>query len=118
MQAYSLNVTVVPKGSLRWLTVSPSNSSIDPNNVSTLNAYDGRTKANAVIVPADTSNNDRAINVFAKDATDVVLDINGYYVPQSSANLVGVLPGAAVPGSRYKRRGPRKRSRRSLHGSK
>ncbi len=41
VQAYSLNVTVVPKGSLRWLTVSPSNSSVDPNFVSTLNAYDG-----------------------------------------------------------------------------
>ncbi len=92
VQAYALNVTVVPKGSLRWLTVSPSNSSIDPNAVSNLNAYDGRTKANAVIVPADTSNSDRAISVFAKDATDVIIDINGYYVPQSNANSLAFYP--------------------------
>jgi hypothetical protein len=86
VQAYSLNVTAVPKRGLRWLTVSPSNSSVDPNFVSTLNAYDGRTKANAAIVPADTSSDNRAISVFAKDDTDVLIDINGYYVPQSSSS--------------------------------
>ena len=92
VQAYSLNVTVVPKGTLRWLTVSPSNSSIDPDKVSTLNAYDGRTKANAVIVPADTSDNNRAISVFAKDATDVLIDISGYYVPQSTPSSLAFYP--------------------------
>jgi len=93
VQAYSLNVTAVPKGpSLRWITVSPSNSSVDPNGVSTLNAYDGRTKANAVIVPADTGDNNRAISVFAKDATDVIVDINGYYVPQSTPSSLAYYP--------------------------
>jgi hypothetical protein len=92
VQAYSLNVTVVPKGSLRWLTVSPSNSSVDPNGVSTLNAYDGRTKANAVIVPANTSDNNRAISVFAKDGTDVIIDINGYYVPESTPSSLAFYP--------------------------
>jgi len=93
VQAYSLNVTVVPKGGgLRWLTVSPSNSNIDPDNVSTLNAYDGRTKANAVIVPADTSDNNRSISVFAKDNTDVIIDINGYYVPESTPSSLAFYP--------------------------
>lgn len=92
VQAYSLNVTVVPKGTLRWLTVSPSNSSIDPDKVSTLNAYDGRTKANAVIVPADTSDNNRAISVFAKDNTDVIIDINGYYVPEATPSSLAFYP--------------------------
>ncbi|MFL6447230.1 MAG: choice-of-anchor D domain-containing protein [Bryobacteraceae bacterium] len=88
VQAYSLNVTVVPKRTLRWLTVSPSNSSVDTNNVSTLNSYDGRTKANAAIVPADTSDNNRAISIFAKDDTDVIVDINGYYVPEATASAL------------------------------
>ncbi|MFL6416039.1 MAG: hypothetical protein ACJ74Y_10280 [Bryobacteraceae bacterium] len=93
VQAYSLNVTAVPRGpSLRWLTVSPSNSSVDPNGVSTLNAYDGRTKANAVIVPADTGDNNRAVSVFAKDATDVIIDINGYYVPESTPSSLAYYP--------------------------
>lgn len=93
VQAYSLNVTAVPHGGgLRWLTVSPSNSSIDPDNISTLNAYDGRTKANAVVVPADTSNTNRAINVYAKDNTDVIVDINGYYVPESTASSLAYYP--------------------------
>jgi len=93
VQAYSLNVTAVPRGGgLRWLTVSPSNSSVDPNGVSTLNAYDGRTKANAVIVPADTSDANRAINVFAKDNTDAIIDINGYYVPQSTPSSLAFYP--------------------------
>jgi hypothetical protein len=87
VQAYSLNVTVVPRRTLSWLTVSPSNSSVDPRSVSTLNSYDGRTKANAAIVPADTTDNNRAISVFGTDDTDVIVDINGYYVPGTSSSL-------------------------------
>ncbi len=92
VQAYSLNVTVVPKRTLSWLTVAPSNSTIDPRGVSTLNSYDGRTKANAVIVPADTSDNNRAISVFGTDDTDVIIDINGYYVPESTSSSLAFYP--------------------------
>lgn len=81
VQAYSLNVTVVPKGSLSYITVWPS-SSTRPE-VSTLNSYDGRTKANAIIVPANTGDDNRGISVFGTGDTELIIDINGYYVPES-----------------------------------
>ncbi len=75
--AYSLNVTVVPGGQLDYLTVWPTGQKMP--NASLLNSLDGRTKANAAIVPAGTSG---SISIFAnaKTATNVVLDINGYFV--------------------------------------
>lgn len=80
--AYSLNVTVVPKGPLSYLTLWPTGSARPL--VSTLNSFDGRVKANAAIVPAGTNG---AISVFVTDATDVILDINGYFVPATAANV-------------------------------
>ena len=80
--AYSLNVTVVPHGPLGYLAEWPTGQSQPV--VSTLNSLDGRIKANAAIVPAGTNG---AISVYATDATDVVLDINGYFVAPGSATL-------------------------------
>jgi len=91
VQAYSLNVTVVPRGALQWLTVWPTSPG-DPPFVSTLNSSDGRTKANAVIVPADTRDNNRSISVYAKDNTDVIIDINGYYVPEATPSSLAYYP--------------------------
>jgi uncharacterized repeat protein (TIGR03803 family) len=71
--AYALNVTVVPHGSLGYLTIWPAGRS--QPTVSTMNS-DGRVKANAAIVPAGAS---AAVSVFATDTTDVILDINGYF---------------------------------------
>jgi Putative Ig domain len=80
--AYSLNVTVVPRPTLGYLTVWPTGQ---PRPVlSTLNSPDGRVKANAAIVPAGDN---QAISVYATDATDVVLDIDGYFAPASSSTL-------------------------------
>ena len=78
--AYSLNVTVVPNGQLNYLTVWPTGQPIP--TVSLLNSIDGRTKANAAIVPAGTSG---SISVFAYTpaSTNVILDINGYFVSSS-----------------------------------
>ncbi len=73
--AYSLNVTVVPPGPLGFLTIWPTGETIP--NVSTLNAYNGQVVANAAIVPAGTNG---YVNVFVSHPTDVILDINGYYV--------------------------------------
>jgi uncharacterized repeat protein (TIGR01451 family) len=78
--SYSLNVTVVPQVPLSFLTVWPSGQA--KPTVSTLNSLDGRIKANAAIVPAGTNG---AISVFASDTTNVVIDINGYFVPVSVA---------------------------------
>ena len=80
--AYSLNVTVVPQGPLGYLTVWPAGRS--QPNVSTLNSMDGRVKANAAIIPAGAS---QAISVYASDTTDVVIDIDGYFTPNSGSTL-------------------------------
>ncbi len=72
--AYLFNVTVVPHGSLGYLTVWPEGQ-IQPA-VSTLNSIDGSVVANAAIVMAGTGG---ALNFFATDTTDLVVDINGYF---------------------------------------
>lgn len=97
VQAYSLNVTVVPPGPLTFVTVFPGRTSLP--NVSTLNSYDGRTKANAAIVPANTGDSNREISIYASDPTHVVVDINGYYVPEAdpAANNNGQTPLAYYP---------------------
>jgi len=74
--AYSLNVTVVPDGSLPYLTAWPTGS--PQPFVSTLNSGDGTVVANAAIVPAGANG---AISVYAAGQTDVILDINGYFAP-------------------------------------
>lgn len=77
--AYSLNVTVVPRGSLGYLTIWPTG---EPQPlVSTMNSYDGRVKANAAIVPSGASG---GVDVFVTDTSDVILDIDGYFAPVSS----------------------------------
>ncbi len=63
--AYSLNVTVVPQGSLGYLTVWPTGE--NQPVVSTMNSYDGRVKANAAIVPAGT---DGAVSFFVTNTSD------------------------------------------------
>src|SRR5664280_1636557 len=80
--AYSLNVTVVPPGPMWFLTIWPAGQ--PQPTVSTLNSYDGRVKANAAIVDAGTNG---AISVYVSSTTDVVLDINGYFVPATDSAL-------------------------------
>jgi hypothetical protein len=97
--AYSLNVTVVPNGSLGWLTVWPSGQT--QPRVSTLNSADGRIKANAAIVPAGAGG---AVSVYVTDATNVILDIDGYFVPAASnatALAFYPLPPCRVADTRY-----------------
>jgi hypothetical protein len=72
--AYSLNLTVVPHGTLGYVSMWPTGQSQPV--VSTLNSIDGRIKSNAAIVPAGTGG---AVSVYATNATDVILDINGYF---------------------------------------
>ena len=80
--AYSLNVTVVPSGALSFLTLWPTGQ--PQPFVSTLNSFDGRIKANAAIVPAGASGQ---VSVYVTDATDVILDINGYFAPAFADNM-------------------------------
>jgi hypothetical protein len=85
--AYSLNLTVVPLGPLGFLSVWPSGQS--QPSVSTLNSSDGRIKANAAIVPAGANG---AITVFASDPTQVIVDINGYFVGDPTNQLLAFYP--------------------------
>ncbi len=81
-QAYSLNYTAVPNGSLGYLTTWPAGQT--QPMVSTLNAPTGAVTANAAIVTAG-SNGD--ISVFASNTTDLVIDINGYFAPPGTGGL-------------------------------
>ena len=81
-QAYSLNFTAVPSGSLGYLTAWPSG--LTQPYVSSLNDPTGTTAANAVILPAGTSG---SFNVFTTDETDLVIDANGYFAAPASGGL-------------------------------
>ena len=85
--AYSMNVAVVPRGTLGLLTLWPSGQ---PQPLAaTLNSIDGRVKSNATIVPAGANG---AISVFAIDTTDVILDINGYFVAGNNPKAFAFYP--------------------------
>jgi uncharacterized repeat protein (TIGR01451 family) len=81
-QAFAFNATVVPSGSLGFLTLWPTG--VAQPVVSTLNALDGQITANMAIVPAGTAG---AINAFVTDDTHLVLDITGYFAPPASGGL-------------------------------
>jgi len=84
--AYSLNVTVVPSAALNYLTVWPAGQT--QPYVSTLNS-DGRVKANAAIVPAGAND---GVSVYVTDATHLILDIDGYFVPAGTASALAFYP--------------------------
>jgi hypothetical protein len=87
--AVAANVTLVPKGQLGYLTIWPAGQSQPV--VSTMNALDGRVKANAVIVGVGTN---QAVSVYVTDAADVVLDVNGFFVPPATADSLAFYPAA------------------------
>ena len=82
--AYSLNVTLVPiEGTpVGYLTIWPAGES--QPLVSTMNSLDGRIKANAAVVPAGVTG---GVSVYVSNTTNVVLDIDGYFVPTSGSTL-------------------------------
>ncbi len=80
--AYSLNVTVVPNGRLGYLTIWPTGAA--QPTASTMNSTDGRTKANAAIVPGGYQG---AVSVYVSNTTNVILDINGYFTTPGAATL-------------------------------
>jgi hypothetical protein len=81
-QAYSFNITAVPHGSLGFLTAWPSG--LPQPVVSTLNSSTGGVTANAAIVPAGTGGE---VSIFVSDASDVILDVNGYFAPPATGGL-------------------------------
>jgi hypothetical protein len=75
--AYSMNVTVAPRTTyLGFLSAWPSGQPFPV--VSTLNSWDGNVVANAAIIPAGLRG---GVTILVSDATDLWLDINGYFAP-------------------------------------
>jgi hypothetical protein len=85
--AYSMNVAVVPQGPLGYLTIWPTGAT--QAVVATLNSLDGRIKSNAAIMSSGLNG---AISIFASNTTDVVLDINGYFVPATNNSALAFYP--------------------------
>jgi hypothetical protein len=74
--AYSLNITAVPNGHLGYLTAWPTGE--NQPLVSTMNSPDGRTKANAAIIPGGDNG---AVSFYPSDNTNLIVDIDGYFIP-------------------------------------
>lgn len=85
--AYSLNLTAIPYpesgNPLGYLEVWPTGQQ-PQNPVSTLNNPTGTNVANAAIVPAGT---DGKITAFASNATDLAIDIDGYFAASGGGGL-------------------------------
>lgn len=81
-QAFALNVTVVPLGGLGYLSLWPAGQAFP--GVSTLNSPDGSILANAAIVRAGANG---AVSLFTSNATDVIVDVNGYFAPPAAGGL-------------------------------
>jgi len=87
--AYSFNVTVTPvvtpgvnpPGYLGYLTLWPTGA--PQPNASTLNNYLGTVVFNAAVVAAGDNG---SIDALAEEATNLILDINGYYVASGSGS--------------------------------
>jgi hypothetical protein len=79
--AFSINVTVVPKGGkpVGYVTVwGTSLTNPDTPLISTLNVPTGAITANAAITTVNPSTGG-AISVFTSDDTDLLIDVNGYF---------------------------------------
>jgi Putative Ig domain len=86
--AYSLNVTLVSGGTrVRYLTIWPTG---EPQPlVSLMNSFDGRTKANAAILPAGNAGN---VSVYVSDTTNVLIDINAYFASAADGSALAFFP--------------------------
>jgi hypothetical protein len=72
--AYSLNITVVPQVPIGFLTAYPTGQPLPL--AATLVWSQGSITSNAAIVAGGASG---SVDVYANGATDIVVDINGYY---------------------------------------
>ncbi len=86
-KAYSLNFTVVPPGPFGFLSVWPTGTARP--TVSTVNSSTGATVANAALDAAGTNG---AISVYTSDPTDLVIDINGYFITASDPTALSYYP--------------------------
>jgi hypothetical protein len=86
--AYSINIQFRPIAQLAFLTAYPTGTTMPL--VSTMTASPAAWVQNAAVVPAGTGG---AIDIYCQYAGRVVIDINGYYAPQSVVNTLNTLSG-------------------------
>ena len=89
-QAYSFDITVVPPGPLDYVTAYPTGQPTPVAAVS-VESPQGTLASKTGIIPAGSNG---SIDVFASNPTDLVVDINGYYV-----SLAFALPGIGTQGT-------------------
>jgi hypothetical protein len=73
--AYLVNATVIPPARFGYLTLWPSGT--PQPGLSILNAWDGTITSNMAIVPASNG----SISAYARDTTNLVIDVFGYFAP-------------------------------------
>jgi hypothetical protein len=85
-QAYSFNLTVVPRagGAVDYVSLWPAG--LAQPFVSTLNDPQGAVVANAVIVPAGTPTGGISVYNDGPSIADVVIDMNGYFAAPTDLN--------------------------------
>ncbi|MCS7041602.1 MAG: hypothetical protein NZR01_02305 [Bryobacteraceae bacterium] len=93
-KAYSLNLVAIPQGPLSFLSAWPGGYPFPVTSF--LNSYTGDIVNNAVIIAAGVNG---AINVVAGNPTDLLIDINGYFIdmPQAKNSLGGVVSSSGSP---------------------
>jgi hypothetical protein len=84
-QAYSFNLTVVPQagGAVDYVSLWPAGSA--QPFVSTLDDPEGLNVSNAAIVPAGKPNGGVSVYNQGPATTNVVIDMNGYFAPPTTA---------------------------------
>jgi Chaperone of endosialidase len=75
-QAYSFDITVVPPGPLTYVTAYPTGQPT-PVAAIAVESPQGTLASDTGIIPAGSNG---SIDVYASNPTDLVVDINGYYV--------------------------------------
>ena len=75
-KAYAANVTILPRSTLGYLTLWPTDTA--QPLASTLNALDGAITANGAILPAAAVG---SISLFSTDWIDLILDVSGFFAP-------------------------------------
>ena len=78
--AAAVTVTAIPNGRHGFVTAYPAATSRPPT--STVNADPARVVANSAVIPLSA---DGAIDVYALEPTDVVIDLAGLFVPNDAA---------------------------------
>ena len=98
-QAYSFNLTVVPKagGGVDYVTLWASGA-VKPF-VATLNDPQGEIVSNAAIVPAGTSSGGVSVYNAGPSVTDVIIDMNGYFAPPTVGGAPAITSATSASGT-------------------